>query len=354
MSDFAQERTEEATPRRKQEARRKGTVARSADLTNACVLLALATVLPWCTEAIAGALMGLWRPSQFVVPEQLGVAQVVRHAITAVAPGLAALLPIVLAALIVGVGANLAQVGFVASAEALQPQWERVNPVAGLKRLCSARSAVEGLKAFCKAVVFGFLAYSVLASEWPVLTGLAWLTPAQATVAVAQIAHAMLWRVALAWLVIAAVDYWFQRKQTDKQLRMTKDELKREHREQEQSPELRAEIATRRKRLARSRMMDRVRTADVIITNPTHYAVALKYESSKMHAPIVVAKGVDYLAEKIREVAKQHRVAIIRNPPLARALHKQCEVGDFVPRELFRAVAEVLAYVYRTVRSAQG
>jgi flagellar biosynthetic protein FlhB len=354
MSDLAQERTEEATPRRKQEARRKGTVARSVDLTNACVLLALTIMLPWCIGPIASALLGLWRPSQFAPDGEFGVAEVVRHSVRTLTPALSALAPIVLTALIVGIGVNLAQVGFVASAESLQPQWERVNPVSGFKRLCSARSAVEGLKALGKAIIFGLLAYSALASEWQILTGLAWLTPAQATVAVGRIAHAMLWRVALAWLVIAAVDYWFQRKQTDKQLRMTKEEVKREHREQEQSPELRAEISARRRRLARSRMMDRVRTADVIITNPTHYAVALKYESSKMHAPIVVAKGVDYLAEKIREVAKKHRVAIIRNPPLARALHKQCEVGDFVPRELFRAVAEVLAYVYRTVRDVRG
>jgi flagellar biosynthetic protein FlhB len=156
-------------------------------------------------------------------------------------------------------------------------------------------------------------------------------------------------KVGFVWLGLAGLDYFLQRKQTDKQLRMTKEEVKQEMKEMEGSPELRAAIAQRRRKLSR-RMMQAVKTADAVITNPTHYAIAIKYETGKMHAPQVVAKGVDLIALRIREVAKESKVPIVPNPPLARQLYKKCELGDYVPRELFQAVAEVLAYVYKTLR----
>jgi flagellar biosynthetic protein FlhB len=148
---------------------------------------------------------------------------------------------------------------------------------------------------------------------------------------------------------LAGIDYYFQRKQVDKQLRMSKQEVKQEMKEMEQSAELRGAIARKRRALSRSRMMEAVKKADVIVTNPTHFSIAIKYESGKMYAPQVVAKGADLVALKIREIAKEHKVPIVPNPPLARQLYKKCEVGDFVPREMFQAVAEVLAYVYRTM-----
>jgi len=157
-------------------------------------------------------------------------------------------------------------------------------------------------------------------------------------------------KVAISWLVLAAIDYFFQRKQVDKQLKMTKEEIKQEMKQAETSPELKAAQHRRRRQLSKGRMMQSVKKADVIITNPTHYAIALSYDSDKHTAPVVVGKGVDILAAKIREVAAENRVPIVPNPPLARALYKQCEIGDPVPKDLFQPVAEVLAYVYKTLK----
>jgi len=180
--------------------------------------------------------------------------------------------------------------------------------------------------------------------------GLSWLSPQAAIATVGLLLRSIAIKVAISWLVLAAVDYFFQRKQVDKQLRMTKEELKQEMKNAETSPELKAAQHRRRRQLSKGRMMQAVKTADVVVTNPTHYAVALMYDPEKHSAPIVVAKGADILAAKIREVAGENKVPIIPNPPLARALYKQCEIGDPVPKELFQAVAEVLAYIFKTLK----
>jgi flagellar biosynthetic protein FlhB len=190
-------------------------------------------------------------------------------------------------------------------------------------------------------------------SRWNELLNLSALTPLGGVSVVGSILQAILLRVAVAWLALAAVDYWFQRKQTDKQLRMTKDEVRREFREMETSPELKAAMAQRRRKLSKNRVSQAIKEADVIITNPTHFAVALKYDREKMHAPQVVAKGVDYMALRIRQLAADERIPIVPNPPLARQLYKKCEIGDFVPRDMFQAVAEVLAYVYSTLKKVR-
>jgi flagellar biosynthesis protein FlhB len=193
------------------------------------------------------------------------------------------------------------------------------------------------------------VAYSVVAANWTQLMALAWLPPLAAMAVVGEIMRTMAIRVALIWLALAAIDYFYQRKRLDKELRMTKEEVKQEMKEMEQSPELKRAIAIRRRKLSR-RMMQAVKSASVIVTNPTHYSVAIVYEAGKAHAPQIVAKGSDHLAFRIREIATENDVPIVPNPPLARALYKHCEVGDFIPREYFQPVAEVLAYVYRTVK----
>ncbi len=350
MAMDAQERTEDATPKRKQEARRKGTVTKSVDLTSAIVLFALALVLPSAASRFGTGLMDSVRLGLGTVPKELSTASCSRFALAVLQPALGGLVPVVATAFAVGLLANFAQVGFVFSLESLSPTLEKLNPLTGFKRLVSARAGVEGIKASVKAVLFGYIAFSAIAGNWERLIGLSWMTPLAAVAQVGMMIHGIFLRVAVAWLCIAALDYFFQRKQTDKQLRMTREELKREFKEQETAPEIKAVQSQRRKKLAKGRMMDRVKTADVVITNPTHFAVAVKYERNKTMAPVVVAKGQDYLALKIREVAIANRIPIVPNPPLARSLYKQCEIGDFIPRDMFQAVAEVLAYVYKTVR----
>ncbi len=259
-----------------------------------------------------------------------------------------------LLAVIMGVGlvANFAQVGFSMSGEALKPNFNKINPIQGFKRMFSATATMEGVKATVKSFLFGYLAWLCIRDRWDELVSLAGAPSYAMLATVGGLLHSILVRVGIAWLILAAADYLFQRKQVEKQLRMTKEEVKQEMKEQEQSPELRMAMMRARRRNSK-RMMQAVQTADAIITNPTHFSIAIKYEPGKSFAPQVVAKGQDLIALRIREIAKEHGVPIVPNPPLARQLYKKCEVGDFIPRDLFQAVAEVLAYVYRTVKSVR-
>lgn len=350
MPETSQERTEEATPRRRQQARRKGTVAKSQDLTGAVVAVALLIALPPALGNLGVSFKDSLREGWSSMPQTVDPQAIGGYLATSVAKPLYAFLPIVLTALVAGLAINFAQVGFVFSTEAMAPSLAKVNPLEGIKRMLSFRATLEGFKAFAKAVLFGWIAYSVVQGNYPQLLSLSWVEPSTSLGLVGSVLREIGLKVAFCWLAIAVGDYLYQRKNTDKQLRMTKEELKQEMKEMEGSPELKAAIAQRRRKLTR-RMMESVKTADAIITNPTHFSVAIKYDPATMHAPQVVAKGMDLVALRIREVAGEHRVPIVPNPPLARQLFKKCEVGDPVPRELFQAVAEVLAYVYRTLRA---
>lgn len=344
----AQERTEEATPRKRMQARRKGTVAKSHDLTSAVVVTAMLIALPAVIGNLGSAFMRSVQSGLGSIPNGVESSEISRYTWNVLQGPLIAFLPALAVALVAGLAVNFAQVGFVLSPETLSPNLNKINPFTGFKRLLSARAGMEGAKAALKAGLFAYLAYITIQAHWDDLTSLAWGSTGATFSVIGTILHQMFLRIVIAWLALAALDYFFQRKQVDKQLRMTKQELKQEMREMEQAPELKGAMARKRRALARGRMMEAVKKADVVVTNPTHFSVAIKYDAGKMHAPQVVAKGQDLIALKIREVAGEHRVPIVPNPPLARQLYKQCEIGDFVPRDLFQAVAEVLAYVYRT------
>jgi flagellar biosynthetic protein FlhB len=349
MGDDGQERTEQATIRHRLEARRKGTVAKSVDLTNAVVIVALMLVLPFGITTMGQGLVQAMRFGTSYLPSDLSTGRMAAYfqgSFRPVLPGLAA---IVCTAMAVGLTANFAQVGFVLSGQALTPNFQKLNPLTGMRRFVSRISAFEAAKAIGKTILFGSMAYLTIRGSWGDLTHLSVLPPREGVAVAAGIARTMAIRIAMVWMALAGIDYFFQRQQVERQLRMTKEEVKREMRELETSPEVKAVRNMRRRRLMR-RLREAVRTADVVITNPTHYAVALKYEPGRHHAPMVVAKGADYVAARIREEAVDANVPLVPNPPLARALYRQCEVGDFVPRELFQAVAEVLAYVYRTLK----
>ncbi len=350
MADTAQERTEEATLRKRQEARRKGTVTRSAELTSALVVFALLLALPWAASSLGESMVLSMNHGLSSLPGDVRPSTIGAFAWELLRPSLAGLGAIAAVSLVVGIAVNFAQVGFVLSAESMNPSLSKINPLAGMKRLFSTHSAVEGAKACLKSLLFGYLAYSSIRDHWSDLLGLASLPPLASLVLLGNLLKTIFLRVAVAWLALAVLDYLFQRNQVAKQLRMTKDELRQEMKDLEASPELRMAIAQRRRKLSRGRMMSAVEKADVVVTNPSHYAIAIRYDPKKMHAPQVVAKGADYMAARIREVAAEHRVPLVPNPPLARQLYKRCEVGEFVPRELFQAVAEILAYVYSTLR----
>lgn len=349
-NDSAQERTEQATPRRRQQARKKGTVTRSADLTSAVGVVAILLALPMAVSNLGGSFVLGLNQSLSSIPMDVSNSTLSSFVWSALRPAAIALAPVVIAAMTAGLLANFAQVGFVLSGEAMSPSLSKINPLNGFKRLFSATAAMEAAKASVKSILFCWLAYMVLRDHWSELAGLSGLPPILAMSKVGSLVLSIFVRIVVAWIILAAIDYWFQRRQVEKQLRMTKEEVKQEMKEMEQSPELRGAIARRRHRLMKGRLGAAMKTADAVITNPTHYAVAIQYDPKKMYAPMVVAKGMDFLAQRIRELAVENKVPIVPNPPLARQLYKKCEVGDFVPRDLFQAVAEVLAYVYTTLK----
>jgi len=342
------EKTEEPTHRRKTEARKQGTVAKSSDLTGALTLLAILCVLPSALTAFGHGFVQSLRGAP--IPGSLSSTDISRYLASLLQPAMMLFVTIAGTAMLVGLASNFAQVGFTLSTSAMEPKFEKINPAQGIKRLASRRAMMEGLKTLFKGLLFGFIAFDAIRGNWGNLISLSWNTPSEAAIRVGGLIWTVSIRVAVAWLAMAALDYMFQRSEVNKQLRMTRDEVKREMKEMEGSPEIRVARMQRMRKLSRGRTQEMVKKADVVITNPTHFAVAVQYDRASMHAPMVVAKGQDYLAFKIREIAEQNGVPIVPNPPLARALYKQCEVGDFVPRDHFAAVAEVLAYVYRTIK----
>jgi len=267
-----------------------------------------------------------------------------------VGPALATVATMILAVTMMGLASGFGQVGFTISAEPLKPTFDKINPLNGFKRLFGKRALFDALKTVFKLGLFGGLAFSVIRSHWSQIPGWGMLPPLMALSAAGNLLHTIIVRLAIAWMILAAVDYLFQRQETEKQIKMTKEEVKREYKEQEGSQEIKIAQMRRRQQMKRGRLAQQMKTATIVVTNPTHYAVAIRYERGVDSAPLVIAKGQDYLALKIRELAADYRVPIIPNPPLARALYKQCEVGDFVPKDLFVAVAEVLAFVHKTIK----
>jgi flagellar biosynthetic protein FlhB len=345
---MAENKTEKATPKKRQEAREKGQVARSMDANGAVVLLASVlalsafgpTMLHRLQEAMLGVLAWIETPE---VVDRKGVGELFATVGMHVA---VAVIPIVAICTLAGVVVNVGQVGFKPSPKALAPDFKKLNPLTGAKNLFGVNAIFESVKNVLKiGAVGGVVAVAV----FPKLDEMAALVGMPAQQLLPHLAGLILrvaqW-AALAYLVIAAADYFYQRHRFEKNLKMDKEEVKREHKQQELPAEIKGAQRRRAMELARARMMDAVPTADVVVTNPTHFSVALKYDGENP-APVVVAKGTDHLALRIRREAAAHSVAVVPDPPLARALYGSVEVGRMIPEELFQAVAQLLAYVYK-------
>jgi flagellar biosynthetic protein FlhB len=250
---------------------------------------------------------------------------------------------------------NYLQVGFELTPSALSPKAGRLNPANGVKRILSLRGSIELLKAFIKIIISGAIAWSVLASRLPDLT-LAAHAPLKAGLLLAgSILSELAWKLALLFLGLGVGDFFWQRYEFEQNLKMTKQEVKDEFRQSEGDPQVKAKRRAKHRRLVQVRMAAEVARADVVTTNPTHFAVALRYDARRMRAPKVVAKGQDYWAKRIVAVARRHHVPVVENKPVARALYKMVEVGREIPPALYRAVAEILAALYklRVRRGAQ-
>jgi|HigsolmetaAR202D_1030399.scaffolds.fasta_scaffold00037_71 flagellar biosynthetic protein FlhB len=350
-----QERTEEATPKRREEARRRGQIPRSRDLTTAAVMMTGGGALYALGGQLGTGLHSMMTKGLLVSREQaLDDSRMVPAFVSAAWDALLACAPvfglIVLAALI----APLALGGWSFSTEALQPQFSRLNPLAGLKRMFALRSLVELGKGLAKFAVVALLAVVVLWNDAQELLALGRESVLSGIVHATRLTGQGLIIVSAGLLIIAAVDVPYQLWQYAKQLRMTREEIRQEFKETEGSPEIKGRIRQVQQQLARQRMMQDVPKADVVVTNPTHFAVALKYDERRMRAPVVVAKGVDAIAARIREVATDHGVPLFEAPPLARVLYRNVDIGEEIPANLYVAVAQVLTYVYQLKAAAKA
>ncbi len=350
-----QERTEEATQQRREEFRRKGQVAQTRELSTVMYLLSAFVIFWLAGSYFFHQIVDLWNFSfDSTLQEVLQGAEIAPVFVFYLKEGLFLMTPIVLVFMVVGVSASLLQVGFLTNEETLKFDLNKLNPLTGVKRVFSLRSLVEGIKSLFKVTMVLLVLYMVLRNDIAVLPSLVNAPVGEVLTYVGGVVLRLLGSIALLMGVVAGLDYFFQRWEMEKKMRMTKQEIKEEHKSREGDPLIKARIRRIQREMATKRMMDAVPTADVIITNPTHISVALKYNPEKYAAPLLVAAGQDHMAFKIRELAKENGVPIVENKPLARTIYKTLKVGQVIPRELFQAVAEVLAYVFRLRRQAKG
>ncbi|MGI5915984.1 MAG: flagellar biosynthesis protein FlhB [Anaerolineae bacterium] len=341
------EKTEQPTPRRLAEARRKGQVAKSTEICTAAGLVVAFWVL--------GPLMGnmVRQMTQMTRQSFAGIAtmEMTRPAFSALWMGWArhvglAVLPFFVIIMIAGVVSNIGQTGLLLSFETLKPSFSRLNPFGALRRICSARGAFDLLKAVVKCAIIGGVAYDGIRKAIELFLSGPQHDLYYALHVWGKLALDLALRTSATLMALAVADYLWQRREWLQGLRMTRQEVIDDMRQSEGNPQMRSRLRRQQRMLAQSRMMADVPHADAVITNPVHVAVAIKYDMKKMRAPVVVAKGQRLMAERIKETAREHRVPLVANPPLARALYRNVEIGNEIPVDLYDAVAGVLAFVY--------
>ncbi|MCP3953718.1 MAG: flagellar biosynthesis protein FlhB [Desulfobacterales bacterium] len=344
-----QEKTEPASSKKRADARNKGQVAMSREIPSVLILMTSLGFFffggAWMVKS-----MTLFMNSTFsnlnglIFSDILSARSLLALAIQ---NALYILLPFMLAVLIAGVSGNVLQVGFLFSTETITPKLTKLNPLTGFRRLFSGKTLAELPKSILKMIIVGTIAYVMVQKNLPRMPDLIQLSVAEIMQEFGWMAFKIGFFVCLALIIMAAADYVFQHWQHEKELRMTKQEVKDEQKQLLGDPQIKARIKSAQRDMARRRMMAAIPAADVVITNPTRLAVALKFDADEMDAPMVVAKGAGEIARKIRELAREHDIPLVEEKPLARALYKTVEIDQFIPVELYRAVAEVLAYVYR-------
>lgn len=343
------EKTEAPTPRRRQELRREGQIARGPELAPALTLLAVVLWMGSYGATLYGTLAWFMERSfqDALLTQDWSVPAVFQGALGVMAMLVRLMAPMLLVALLVGVSVELAQTRFLFTLHALKPDLKKLNPIQGLKTQFSRRGLVELAKSLVKMLIIGFVIYRSLADNAGALAAMASMELEVAAGVLANVVSTMALRVAVTLVVIAGLDYLYQRWQFERDIRMTKEEVKEERKQIEGAPEVKGRQRQKQRELTLHRMLQAVPEADVVITNPTHLAVAVTYDAESMAAPTVVAKGQRLIAERIVRAAREHNVPIVRNVPLAQALFNMVEVGEQIPVELYQAMAEVLAFVYR-------
>lgn len=347
------EKTEQPTAKKLDDARKEGQVAKSQEIATAFTLLALFVIIrviyPFMGENFKSIFERVYNNIPNVARTYDGMLPVayIRSILSnAIITMFLISAPFFIVAFLISFLSDLVQVGFKPTSKPLQPKLSKLNPISGMKKIFSARKLFDLGKSLLKLVIMGAVIFSFFTGRTESLFLLYDMPLGQAIGLMGNLIIDLGFRIAAAYMVIAFIDLIYQRRKFNKDMMMTKKEVKDEYKNSEGDPQVKGAQKRRMMEASRRRMMQQLPQADVVITNPTHYAVAIKYDADEADAPIVVAKGADYLAQKIKEIAKDNKIEIVENKPLARMLYANVEVGEMVPPELYKAVAEVLAYVY--------
>ncbi|AQS59810.1 flagellar biosynthesis protein FlhB [Desulforamulus ferrireducens] len=347
MAEGSQEKTEKATPRRLQEARKKGQVPKSADLNGAILLLIAGLFALLAKDNIIFQLQRyFFTYFNNFIRYQNQDSYIVKIMSDFAINVFVVFLPFLLVLMVVALGINLAQIGFLFAPEVIKPKIEKLNPINGLKNMFSGRAMFELVKALMKIIIVGWVIYAAVMGEMANLLAIFHSPPQTLLNQVLTVALKVILWGATVYLGIALLDLIYQRYAYQKQMKMSKQEVKDEYKQTEGDPQIKGWLRRQQRQLLANLVRKEVPQATVVVTNPTHFAVALKYEKT-MDAPMVVAKGADLLAKQIREIAKQHDVPVIENVEVARFLYANVEIGQSIPVEMYKAVAEILAMVYR-------
>ena len=343
-----QERTEKPTSKKLSKAREEGQVSKSQEVSTAFILFgALGVFLfvgPWMFWTLSDFMHGIFENLGTLHIEGISARAFLFEVFQNV--GLI-IMPLLLVLVILGVAANLLQVGFLFTLKPFVPKLSKLNPITGMKKFVSLKSLVEFLKSLVKIVFIGGISWLVLRGELDSIPSLIEMSVGQILTYIGTASLKLIFYVALGMIVLAAIDFSYQRWQHTKDLMMSKQEVKDENKQSEGDPQVKGRIRRAQREMAMKRMMKYVPDADVVITNPTTLAIAVKYNAKEMFAPQIVAKGAKLMAERIKDIARESDVPIVENKPLAQILYKSVEIGDFVPPNLYKAVAEVLAYIYK-------
>ncbi|QEK12259.1 flagellar biosynthesis protein FlhB [Crassaminicella thermophila] len=350
LQAFAGEKTEKATPKKRKKAREEGQVLQSREINSALILLFTFYVM---------RLMGSYYYRNITVftkniflgmknSENLFTANEIHKLfiLTVILLG-KMVVPIVGTAFVVGLICSYMQVGILFTTKSLFPKFSRINPINGFKKFFSLKPLIEFFKSLVKLSAVGYITFSYVMKQSKNMINILDMDILQIVGYLGNITVNIGLRAAIVLIILAILDYYYQKWEYEKDLRMSKQEIKEEYKQTEGDPQVRSKIKEKQRQMSMSRMMQDVPKADVIITNPTHYAVAIRYDSKLEDAPVVLAKGKDLIAQKIKEVAKENNVIIIENKMLARGIYFAVDIGDYIPPDLYQAVAEVLAYVYR-------
>lgn len=347
------EKTEPATDKKLRDARKEGQVAKSKEIGNAFSLLALFLVLKYYVGNMGKSFIEIFNGIYKQIPNfvKLYDGEIpVNYMLTTLGNAILRMIiimgPVLIIGVLVAIICDVAQVKWQPTGKPLQPKFNKLNPIKGFKKIISKDAIIELIKALLKIGLIIYVVYSYLQDKYTQIFLLYDITIYQAIGLIGQLVIDLGIRVSAVYILLGLLDYAYQKFKFKDDMKMTKQEVKDEYKDQEGDPQIKGKQKQRMREASQRRMMQQLPEADVIITNPTHYAVAIKYDAEKYDAPIVLAKGEDYLAQKIKDVAKENNIEIVENKPLARMLYSNVEVGELVPPELYQAVAEILAFVY--------